>query len=243
MGTIKPVYVLVHGAWLGEYCWAEVVSQLKTKGSNVITLDLPAHGNDQSPIESVSLDSYCKAVIEAIADLQNVILVGHSMAGVIISVVAEAIPHKISSLVYLAAYLPQDGESLYQLSLEDKKSKVGNYWRQEDPERYTPVWIASEGIVEVFGADCPEKYQKLLIEYHRAEPVPPLATPVELSEANYGSIPRYYIETLNDNTVSHQLQTLMLRRTSVNRQFQLPSSHTPFFSMPEQLVDCLVSVS
>jgi pimeloyl-ACP methyl ester carboxylesterase len=243
MNSKASVYCLVHGAWLGKFCWDEVVRRLEEQGKKAITLDLPAHGDDQTSIEDVSLEHYRDAVIEAIEGLQNVILVGHSMAGMVISAVAEAIPNQISALVYLAAYLPRSGESLYQLSQEDKGSKVGRYWRQDNPENYSPVWIAAEGIVEVFGADCSPFYQKLLIERHRAESVPPLATPVQLTDERYGSVPRYYIETLYDNAVSHQLQTLMTSRVDVQKSFQLSSSHVPFFSMPGQLVSCLNQIN
>ena len=243
MNSMAQTYVLVHGAWLGKFCWDEVVKRLAEQGKKSITLDLPAHGDDKTPVNEVSLERYRDTVIEAISGLQNVILVGHSMAGMVISAVAEAIPNQISALVYLAGYLPRDGESLYQLSQEDKDSKVGQYWRQNDPESYSPVWITEEGIVEVFGADCPPAYQKLLIERHRTEPLPPMATPVQLTEAKYGSVNRYYIETLHDNAVSHQLQELMIKRNEIKQRFQLASSHAPFFSMPDQLVNCFTQIS
>jgi pimeloyl-ACP methyl ester carboxylesterase len=235
-------YLLIHGSWLGQFCWAEVITRLESLGNTTIVLDLPAHGDDSTLPEHVSLDSYRDAVIAAIGDRIDIILVGHSMAGVVISAVAEAIPDRLKALVYLCAYLPRSGESLYQLSSEDQESLVGSYWRQEHPEQYSPAWVAREGIVEVFGADCPSHYQDLLLNRHRPEPVPPLATPITLSEARYGSVPRYYIETLADHAVSHQLQTLMLSRVSVRQRFQLPSSHCPFFSMPDRLVDCLTKL-
>ncbi len=235
-------YVLVHGSWLGRFCWTEVVTMLEAKGHNVLTIDLPAHGDDRTLPENTSLDSYRDAAIGVIGDRHDVILVGHSMGGVVISAVAEAIPDRLKALVYVCAYLPLSGESLYQLSSEDKDSLVGKYWRQEHPEQYSPASVAAEGIVEVFGADCPPHYQDLLVNKHRPEPVPPLATPVTLTEARYGSIPRYYIETLHDRTVSHQLQLLMLSRTSVSKRFELPSSHCPFFAMPDRLVACLTEL-
>jgi pimeloyl-ACP methyl ester carboxylesterase len=234
-------YALVHGSWLGKFCWAKVVPMLETQGHTVLTLDLPAHGDDATPPENTSLESYRDAVLKVIGDRNDVILVGHSMAGVVISAVAEAIPDRIRSLVYLCAYLPRSGESLYQISSEDKDSLVGKYWRQEHPEQYSPAWVAPERIVEVFGADCPPHDQELLVNRHRPEPVPPLATPVTLTAERYGRVPRDYIETLQDRTVSHQLQTLMLSRVSVRQRFQLSSSHCPFFSMPDQLVNCLTS--
>jgi pimeloyl-ACP methyl ester carboxylesterase len=236
-------YVLVHGAWMGQFAWAAVRPGLEAKGHTVITLDLPAHGDDQTPAEAASLDSYRDAVIAAIGARQEIVLVGHSFGGVVISAVAEAIPDQIKTLIYLAAYLPRSGESLYQLSQEDSASHVGPYWRQDDPARYTPATIAAEGIVEVFGADCAPADQALLVERHRAEPVPPLATPVVLSEARYGRVARAYIETLHDNAVSHLLQSLMLSRSPIERRAQLATSHSPFFSAPAELVAALVELA
>jgi pimeloyl-ACP methyl ester carboxylesterase len=242
MAEIDRTYVLIHGSWLGKFCWAEVVTMLEAMGHTALTIDLPAHGEDSTPPENTSLEGYRDAVLGLIGDRTDVTLVGHSMAGVVISAVAEAIPDRLKALVYLCAYLPRNGESLYQLSSEDRNSLVGKYWRQEHPEQYSPAWITPEGIVESFGADCPPHYQDLLVNKHRPEPVPPLATPVTLTAQRYGNVPRYYIETLADCAVSHQLQTLMLSRVKVQRSFQLPSSHCPFFSMPDRLVACFANI-
>jgi pimeloyl-ACP methyl ester carboxylesterase len=235
-------YVLVHGSWLGSFCWNEVVKILTSIGHSVLTLDLPGHGDDATLPANTSLESYRDAVIAVIGDRHEVILVGHSMAGVVISCVAEAIPDRIKALVYLCAYLPRNGESLYQLTSEDQDSLVSKYWRQEHPEQYSPAWVAPEGIIEVFGADCSAENQEILLRKHRPEPVPPLATPVVLTTERYGIVPRYYIETLHDRTVSHQLQLLMLSRVNMLRRFELPSSHSPFFSMPDRLVACLTEL-
>jgi pimeloyl-ACP methyl ester carboxylesterase len=239
---MADTYVLVHGAWMGKFCWAEVVSKLEAAGHTVAILDLPAHGDDSTPPSAVTLEGYRDAVIRLIGDRTDVILVGHSMGGIPISAVAEAIPHRLKALVFISAYLPRNGENLLQLSQEDKESQVGSYWRQDDPEHNSPPWIDAQGIVEVFCADCSPKLQETVKSHHRPEPLLPFVTPVTLTEANYGSVPRYYIETLEDRAVSHQLQTLMLNRVDVKQRFQLPSSHSPFFSMPDRLVACLTEV-
>jgi pimeloyl-ACP methyl ester carboxylesterase len=239
---MTETYVLVHGAWMGKFCWDEVVSKLEAAGHNVLTLDLPAHGDDTTPAEAVTLDKYCDAIIQLIGERPSVILVVHSMAGMPISIVAEAIPHQLQALVFVSAYLPRDGETLLQLSQADRESRVGAYWRQDDPAHYSPPWIAAEGIVEVFCADCSPQIQELVKSRHRPEPLSPFVTPVALTEGNYGSVPRYYVETLDDCAVSHQLQTLMLSRVSTNKRFQLPCSHSPFFSMPDRLVACLTDL-
>jgi pimeloyl-ACP methyl ester carboxylesterase len=239
---MAETYVLVHGAWMGKFCWAEVVSKLESGGHTVEILDLPAHGDDLTPSNAVILESYRDAVIRLIGDRTNVILVGHSMGGIPISAVAETIPDRIKALVFVSAYLPRNGESLLQLSQEDKESHVGSYWRQDDAAHNSPPWIDAEGIVEVFCADCSPELQETIKSRHRPEPLLPFATPVTLTEANYGSVPRYYIETLEDRAVSHQLQTLMLGRVEVKQRFQLPSSHSPFFSMPDRLVAYLTEL-
>ena len=61
-------YVLVHGAWLGKFCWAKVVAILEAMGHAVLALDLPAHGDDATLPEKTSLASYRDAVIGLIGD-------------------------------------------------------------------------------------------------------------------------------------------------------------------------------
>ena len=233
-------YVLVHGAWMGKFAWQKVTPLLTAQGHSVLTLDLPAHGDDQTPAEAASLDGYTQAVVNAIGQ-ETVILVGHSMGGIVVSAVAEAIPAQIRQIVYVCAYLPRSGDSLYALSQEDSGSKVGGYWQQEDPAHYSPATIRREGIVEVFGADCDAADQRLMIERHRAEPVPPLATPVTLTESNFGRVPRAYVQTTQDQCVSPLLQKLMLSQVTVAQQAELPTGHSPFFSAPEALVDALLA--
>jgi pimeloyl-ACP methyl ester carboxylesterase len=232
----NKTYVLVHGAWSGKYVWTASKVMLERRGDTVITLDLPSHGDDKTPLEQASFEGYKQAVIDAIGNRNNIILVGHSFGGMVISAVAEAIPEKIAKLVYVAAYLPRSGESLFALSQEDKNSKVGMYWNQTSE---TAASIKAEGIVEVFCADCRPATQRTLIRKHRPEALAPLGTPVTLTLERYGKIPRYYIQTLQDNTVSNQLQKLMLSRTSVVASVELNSSHSPFLSQTKAFVEAL----
>lgn len=235
-------FVLVHGSWMGAFAWDEIKPRLENAGNAVVTLDLPGHGDDPTPPDKLSLEAYKQAVINAIGSRKDVILVGHSFGGVVISSVAEAIPSQIGKLVFVAAYLPRNGESAYSLSNEDELSKVGQYWTQADPPNYSPASIKTEGIVEVFCADCPDKYKQLILARHRAEAVGPIGTPVALTDRNYGSVPRYYVETLKDNAISHDLQILMLSRVTVARRYQLDTSHSPFFSQPDKLAAILLGL-
>src|SRR5450432_611955 len=75
-------YVLVHGAWQASWVWEAVRNDLLKNGNKVIVVELPGHGNDNTPAQSLSLDIYRDKVIEAISKADGkVILVGHSMGG------------------------------------------------------------------------------------------------------------------------------------------------------------------
>lgn len=78
-------YVLVHGAWHGAWCWQKVVPLLEARGNKVITFDLPGHGDDTTKPENVTLADYVNKLVSVTnAQKGPVILVGHSMAGVVI---------------------------------------------------------------------------------------------------------------------------------------------------------------
>lgn len=76
------VYVLVHGAWHGSWCWDKVVSGLEAAGHTAHALDLPGHGGDATPLGEISLDSYVEHVGAILTALpEPAILVGHSLGG------------------------------------------------------------------------------------------------------------------------------------------------------------------
>jgi pimeloyl-ACP methyl ester carboxylesterase len=230
--------VLVHGAWSDATAWNAVIPHLKEKGYEVIAVNLPAHGTDTTSFAGIALTTYVKAVEDAIGDRKNVILVGHSMAGLVISEVAEAIPAQLKQLVYLAAYLPKNGESLLSLAQQDAGSHTGKYLTVD--KEHGAAIIGKDGIVDVFAEDAPKQVQDYVIANWKTEPLAPLATPATLTEANFGKVAKAYIFTVNDHAISYAFQQTMVKGSDVKKTFVLNTSHTPFISEPVKLADDII---
>lgn len=236
-----PTYVLVHGAWADESAWGFVRTQLAVK-ANVVVVNLPAHGVELTPAASVTLADYVKTVTEAIqAQPSKVTLVGHSMAGVVVSQVAENIPDKIEKLVYVSAYLPRNGEDLLSLSAQDKQSKVGG--ALEFTADYSAATIRKDMIAPAVCADCPDYMKDVLVKYHKAEPAKPLGEKVTLTPAGFGRVPKYYIHTTQDAAVGYDLQKKMVKANGEIRQtYVMNTSHLPFVVQPQEFLQILTSI-
>lgn len=238
-GDKGETFVLVHDAWLGRYIWEPIVPLLQQRGHQVVTLDLPGHGDDKTPVENLSLDAYRDAVVAAIGERSSVVLVGHGLGGLVVSAVAEAIPERIGRLVYLGAYLPRSGDSLYSLMQEDTGSRILGHWRQDNPKAGSPASLAPAGIAEVMCGDCNRPQLETLTTKHRAEAIAPLTAAVTLSPERFGKVPRYYIEISSDNFISPAMQRRMNERVPVKQRLRMESSHCGFFANPAALVEQL----
>jgi len=115
----KPAtFVLVHGAWHGGWCWQRVADRLTAHGHRVFAPTLTGlceRSHLNSP--SVNLSTQINDIVNEIRwkDLENVVLVGHSYGGMVITGVAEQVASKIASIVYLDAFIPEDGQALSDL--------------------------------------------------------------------------------------------------------------------------------
>ena len=232
-----PTYVLVHGAWADESAWGFVRNDL-AKNANVIVVNLPAHGADNIDGRGIGLTDYVKTVGDAVKKATGkVILVGHSMAGLIISQVAENMPNKIDKLIYVSAYLPKNGEDLTSITnkfLNNKPLEILEFNKD-----YSLVSIKKEAIGNVVCGDCPDYMKELLVKYHRAEPVKGLNDKVTLTSA-YHAIPKYYISTRNDLAVPYALQQQMITANgTVKKVFELETSHLPFVVKPGEFLTIL----
>jgi len=99
-------------------------------------------------------------------------------------------------------------------------------------------------VIDVFAADAPAQIGEYLTNNIKPEPLAPLATPVTLTDGNFGSVKKVYIHTTEDHAVSLALQNTMVKNNGhISKEYSLPSSHTPFISMPDKLAAILIIVS
>jgi pimeloyl-ACP methyl ester carboxylesterase len=237
----SDTYVLVHGAWQGAWAWDPVKSKLEAEGHKVVTVDLPAHGADTTAFSEASLQSYTDKVVAAIdAQDRSVILVGHSMGGTVISNASEARPDKIKKAVYIAAYLLKDGETLLHTSESDTQSRIGPNLVFENGG--ATASIKPEALVDIFCADCAQAEANRILANAGSEPLAPLTQPVKVTDANFGRVPRVYIETTQDHAVGNELQKRMYTATPVERVITLETGHSPFLSQPDALARHLLSL-
>src|SRR3954447_8130524 len=120
MGATSTIFVLVHGAWSGGWCYARVAALLRSRGHTVFTPTLTAQG-ERAHLSSgaVNLSTHIADVLGVLhyERLDNVVLAGHSYGGMVIMGVADRIPEKIKALAYLDAFVPEDGQSLFDINI------------------------------------------------------------------------------------------------------------------------------
>lgn len=236
-------YVLVHGAWHGQWCWDKVAPLLRQAGHNVVTFDLPAHGQeDNIPLSEVTFDLSVQRTCEVLAtQAEPVILVGHSSGGTVISGAAERYPMKIEKLVYLTAFLLRDGETMRQINQDHNKDSllVPNALADES---WTSWTVPPEKLKEIFYSDCSDEDIARAKMFLAPEPIRQFTTPIHVTAENFGRVPRVYIQCLQDRANTLACQRQMYTATPCQKVLTLPTSHSPFFSAPNALWELLVSV-
>lgn len=233
-------YVLVHGAWQAPYVWQSVKQQLEAKGQKVIVVNLSAHGSDNTSPAAVSIDAYKDNVINAIKDVTGkIILVGHSMGGVVVSAVAEQIPDRIQKLVYLGAFVPANGQSLLDLASKDKQSLLGPSIVPSQDQ--LTLNVKQENIVSIFCQDASVENQQLVLANYKAEPAIPFTNKAVLTDANFGKVDKYYIHTAQDHAIGMDLQNQMIATAHIQKVYSVNTGHSPFLSNPTDVVNLLLS--
>jgi pimeloyl-ACP methyl ester carboxylesterase len=238
--TRPSTFILIHGAWHGAWCWQRLIPLLEASGARVIAPDLPSMGDDRTPAEDVTLDSWARFVAGLAAREPGCRLVGHSRAGAIISRAAELAPDHIGRLVYLSAYLLRAGDSVAAEARRDTESLIA---ANMIPARGgVTCGLRPEVLREAFYGDCTAEDAALAAARVSPEPLKPLVTPLRISDQAFGSVARHYIETTRDRAVSLGAQRRMQAALPCASTSTLDAGHSPFLSQPAALARMLISI-
>lgn len=231
-------FILIHGSWHSSWNWHKVIPILEKQGHKAIAIDLPGMGRDKTPVTQVNIQMSVALVCQVIDSVnEKVVLVGHSKNGVIISQAAEYRPDKIEKLVYLAAYLIPNGKTQREYSVLDTNGLLKPFVTLHEKLKATTLQpeIYKEGLYH----DCEDyitELAKLLLSH---EPVETGITPLQLTDENFGKVPRIYIECTEDRAVTPFIQQKMYTETPCEKVYKMQTSHSPFFSRPDELCEIL----
>lgn len=235
-------FILIHGSWHSSWNWHKVIPILEKQGHQVFAIDLPGMGRDKTPIQEVTIASTIQKICALIDSIEGkVILVGHSKNGIMISQAAEYRPEKIEKLIYIAAYLIPNGKTQAEYSAQDINGILKPYvtrYAETNSHTLQPE-IFKEGLYH----DCDEDIIQLARLLLSHEPVESGITPLKLSDENYGSVRRFYIECTEDRAVTPFIQQKMYSEMPCEKVYQIPTSHSPFFSKPRELCDIFLEIA
>ncbi|MDR6763669.1 pimeloyl-ACP methyl ester carboxylesterase [Flavobacterium sp. 2755] len=234
MKNNKKTFVLVHAAWHGAWSFDKTKKKLEESDVKVITFDLPGHGKDKTEIKDISLAAYVQKVKDEILKLNEpVILVGHSLAGFVVSQVAEEIPDRIEKLVFIAAMIPYEGKTVFDIINADAESLLlQNLIFAEDKSWAT---VSEETLKNVV-------YNKASIEQitesapnlvHQA--TQPFFETVETSANAFGLIDKTYIICENDKILSSTAQRNLIQQIGITKSLTLSTGHVPNVENPDAL--------
>jgi pimeloyl-ACP methyl ester carboxylesterase len=235
------IFILVHGAAHGGWCWEKVAPILEARGHKVCAPDLPGLGKDQTPPANVTLADNVEKISRLLDKMEEpVILVGHALGGVTISQVAEARRRKLKALVYVCGLMPPSGKTSREMTAGDPDALFRRS-REVSPDGMTYTFARNQ-LPAMFYADVSPEDRYRAMERLRPQPLVISTTPLSLTEDRYGSVPRWYIECTRDNAVALARQRAMVK-TLPCKVISMECGHTPFYSAPDELADNLETIA
>jgi pimeloyl-ACP methyl ester carboxylesterase len=246
MDQPKPTFVLIHGSFHGSWCWKKIVALLQREGYAVVAPDLHASGADSNRTKTASLNSYTarmSAVIDSISG--PVILVAHSMGGVVTAQVTEMRHERLVAAIYVNGLLLRTGESLLSFLEQHRNLDVDDLVlknMQVSPDGQLAIFPADKA-TEVFYNTCDPADAEWAKVQLTPQPTQVYADTLRLTSDRFERVKRFYVRGTADQAVSVKYQDIMLHNTHCTRVFTLHGDHSPFLSAPAQLKDILVSIA
>ena len=221
-------FLLVHGGAHGAWCWDRVVPFLRSgpRVANVVAVDLAGHGErrDVKPLESITVGDYVDDVVREIEtrDLRDVVLVGHSLAGITLPGAAARVADRLRRVIFLSTVNPPVGQSV------------------ADPMKH-PLSPLSRGVdfPTMFCNDLDEETAAWLLGQLGPEPPGPTAEPVTVARLP-SRVPSTYILLERDEALPPELQREQARTASADELVSFDAGHSAFASRPRDLAELLL---
>lgn len=225
MQGIKNI-VLVHGAWADGSSWSKVLPILQAKGLHAVAV--------QNPLNSIADDV---ASTNRLINMQDgpVLLVGHSYGGAVITEAGNN--PKVAGLVYVAAFAPEEGETLGGLAAQYPTPPAYAEFRQI-ADGY--LMLTEKGVRENFAQDLTPDEQGLVYSVQGATQGAILATPI--TKAAWHSKPSWFVIASNDRTIAPEQEINTAKRMGATT-LTLPTSHVPMLSQPERVAEFVIEAA
>ena len=233
-------YVLVHGSFQGPYAWQFIQPALEAAGHKVVVVELPGHGTDhharlQNFYRCLPGQGHCSHQWRA----------GESSAGR-----AQhgwhghfgrrgANSRADRKLVYIAGFVPKNGQTLLELAQIDPQSLLGPAL-MPSADMLT-LNLAPADVPPIFCQDGSSAIKQMLVDKNRPEPAIPYINPVSVSAARFGSVDKYLRSARRWIMPSVLIsRNQMLTGAGITKTFSLSSGHCPFLSQPDAVTDILL---
>jgi pimeloyl-ACP methyl ester carboxylesterase len=223
----KPSIILVHGAFADATGWQKVILLLEKEGYSVTAV--------QNPLKSIADDV---ATTKRMIDAQpgDVILVGHSYGGVVITGAGAGVA-KVKALVYVAAFGPDAGEKIGELIESHPPSLLGPALR---PDSAGFLFIDRSQFREVFAKDVSDDEAAVMAATQK--PISAASFGETLPAAAWKTIPSWYIVSAQDQAIHPDLERFMANRMGATTS-ELTASHVSFISQPEEIVKVILAAA
>jgi pimeloyl-ACP methyl ester carboxylesterase len=220
-------FLLVHGAWHSGRAWDRVVPLLESAGHRVLAPSLTGYGDKASLLSpEVGLGTHIDDIVSLLENEHDVVLVGHSYAGMVISGAADRLPERIARLVFLDAMVPEDGETAADVIPLTKQliDSAVDGWR-----------VPPMGLFGVTDPDDVAWLRSMLSD----QPVRCLTEPVQLDDPAAKAIPRTHI-----HCVGGQPAGITRRPVPAGEPVrELPTGHDCMITMPAELTGLLLEAA
>jgi pimeloyl-ACP methyl ester carboxylesterase len=244
----KAAFVLVHPAWFGGWCWKKVTLLLRMQGHDVFTPTLTGLGERAHLARpETGLATHVDDVVNLLQfeGARGVVLVGNSSGGMVITGVADRVPEQIAHVVYLDAFVPQDGQSLWDIIPPDRRPAMEALVQSEGQGWLLPRFAAApwEKFVPEAWRITDEADLRWVLPRLRPTPFGHFREPVRRTNPDAETLPRTYIRCRHFPHPGFDRYAEAVRKTAGWRYRELATSHIPYVTNPKELADALLEIA